>query len=165
MVECAYLETRAEGQHRTAGFSLVRKETHMRIRRRPLWLAGAAAVLALVTQVSAWALATPDPANPVTGDSTYFDGLGAPYGGCGLPQDALDIQDFVALNVYNTPGDYTFYPRPRPASQPYKIGMWNHGLNCGRDGQGTVRGYCPRVNAGAPSHAVWRNGSSGGVAS
>ena len=58
---------------------------------------------------SAGAFTVPDPTNPVVGNSTYFDGLGSPYGGCGLPQANLDSQDFVALNVYNTPGDYTFY--------------------------------------------------------
>src|SRR3954470_17070637 len=141
MVECAYLETRAEGQHRTTGFSLVRKETHMRIRRRPLWLAGAAAVLALVTQVSAWALATPDPANPVTGNSTYFDGLGAPYGGCGMPQAELETPDFVALNVFNTPGDGTFFTRPLPPALADKMGIWNNGHNCGRWVQVKIADY------------------------
>src|SRR5216117_868648 len=52
-------------------------------------------------------------AAPVTGNATWFDSLGQPYGGCGLPQSQLDSQDFVALNVYDTPGDYNFYPRPR----------------------------------------------------
>jgi len=131
----------------------------MRIRRRPLWLAGVAAVLALVTQVSAWAFTTPDPSNPVTGNSTYFDGLGSPYGGCGLPQDAIDIQDFVALNVYNTPGDYTFYPRPITAANASKIGMWNNGLNCGRYVQVTVGDYCTGVNDGAQNQPFCRNGS------
>ena len=41
----------------------------------------------------------------VTGNATWFDALGQPYGGCGLPQSALDSQNFVALNVFNTPGD------------------------------------------------------------
>src|SRR5262249_35777054 len=70
-------------------------------------------------------------AAPVTGNATWFDALGQPYGGCGLPQAALDSQDFVALNVYNTPGNYNFFPRPLPAGDP-KIGLWNNGHNCGR---------------------------------
>jgi hypothetical protein len=52
-------------------------------------------------------------------------------GGCGLPQSALDSQDFVALDVFNTPHDYGSLPRPLPAGDP-RIGMWNNGLNCGR---------------------------------
>jgi len=48
---------------------------------------------------------TPPPPT-LTGNATHFDALGSPYGGCGLPQSALDSQNFVALNVQNTPGDY-----------------------------------------------------------
>jgi hypothetical protein len=48
----------------------------------------------------------------VTGNATWFSGLGSPYGGCGLPQANLDSQDFLALNVQNSPGDYTNLPRP-----------------------------------------------------
>ncbi|GAA3437581.1 hypothetical protein [Kutzneria kofuensis] len=46
----------------------------------------------------------PASAASVTGNATYFAGLGSPYGGCGLPQSALDSQNFVALNVFDTPG-------------------------------------------------------------
>lgn len=38
--------------------------------------------------------------------ATHFDGLGAPYGGCGVPQGDLHYPYFVALNVQNTPNDY-----------------------------------------------------------
>ena len=31
------------------------------------------------------------------------DNLGSPYGGCGLPQDQLETQNWIALNVFNTP--------------------------------------------------------------
>jgi hypothetical protein len=37
----------------------------------------------------------------VTGNATWFSGLGSPYGGCGLPQANLDSQNFLALNVQN----------------------------------------------------------------
>jgi hypothetical protein len=126
------------------------------------WLGalGAAFVVGLLLlQLPAGALALPDPATPVTGNSTYFDGLGSPYGGCGMPQADLDSQDFVALNVFNTPGDYTFYPRPLPAAQASKIGMWNNGLNCGRWVQVTISDFCTGTNDGAPSQAFCRNGS------
>src|SRR5262245_41102504 len=96
--------------------------------RRPIarvWLAGLFAVLCalvpLLLQLPAGALTPLSPSAPVTGNSTYFDGLGQPYGGCGLPQANLDSQDFVALNVFNTPRDYTSYPRPLPASLADKI--------------------------------------------
>ena len=89
--------------------------------RSKLALAAAAclsvALVVVYLAPSAGAFTVPDPTNPVVGNSTYFDGLGSPYGGCGLPQANLDSQAFVALNVYNTPGDYTFYPRPIPAAQ------------------------------------------------
>jgi hypothetical protein len=98
-------------------------------------------------------------AAPVTGNATHFDALGAPYGGCGLPQAILDSQDFVALNVYNTPGDYSFYPRPLPPSQANKIGLWDNGRNCGRFVQVTIGDYCTGVNDGAPGQAFCRNGS------
>ncbi len=99
------------------------------------------------------------PTSPVTGNATYFDGLGQPYGGCGLPQAALDSQDFVALNVFDTPGDYGAYPRPVPASLASKIGMWNNGLNCGRWVQVTIGDYCTGTNDGAQNQAFCRNGS------
>jgi hypothetical protein len=100
----------------------------------------------------------PEPTTtPVTGNSTYFDGLGSPYGGCGLPQSELESQDFVALNVYNTPGDYNFYPRP--VTDANKIGIWNNGRNCGRWVQVRISDFCTGVNDGAPGEAFCRNGS------
>jgi hypothetical protein len=74
--------------------------------RLRVWLAGAAALAATaaVLPLVAAHATVPEPVNPVTGNTTYFDGLGSPYDGCGLPQSELDSQDFVALNVYDTPG-------------------------------------------------------------
>src|SRR4051812_41199060 len=77
-------------------------------------------------------------AAPVTGNATYFAGLGSPYGGCGLPQSALDSQNFVALNVFATPGDYGWHQRPIPASMSNIIGSFDNGLNCGRYVQVTI---------------------------
>jgi hypothetical protein len=96
---------------------------------------------------------------PVTGNATWFTALGAPYGGCGLPQANLDSQNFVALNVFNTPGDYNNYPRPIPASMADKIGLWNNGLNCGRYVQVTIGDNCTGINDGAPNQPFCRNGS------
>ena len=71
----------------------------------------------------AHALDTTGTPAPVTGNATYFSGLGSPYGGCGLPQADLDTQNFLALNVYNTPDYYGGEPRPIPASDmPESIG-------------------------------------------
>jgi hypothetical protein len=119
---------------------------------------GACALL-LVSQLPAGALAVSDPPAPVIANSTYFDGLGSPYGGCGLPQANLDSQDFVALNVYHTPGDYNFYPRPLTGANVSKIGMWNNGRNCGRWVRVKVSDFCTGVNDGAPGQAFCRNGS------
>ena len=105
------------------------------------------------------AFALPDPATPVTGNGTYFTGLGQPYGGCGLPQANLDSQDFVALNVFNTPGDYAYSTRPIPASDAGKIGMWNNGLNCGRWVQVSIGDFCTGTNDGAPNEPFCRNGA------
>jgi hypothetical protein len=104
------------------------------------------------------------PTTPVTGNATYFDGLGQPYGGCGMPQANLDSQDFVALNVFDTPGDYGAYPRPVPAAQADKMGVWNNGLNCGRWVQVKVGDYCTGTNDGAQNQPFCRNGSWAGDA-
>lgn len=97
-------------------------------------------------------------AAPVTGNATWFDALGSPYGGCGMPQSVLDSQDFVALNVYNTPRDYNWYPRPLPAGDP-KTGQWDNGRNCGRWMRVTISDYCTGTNDGAPNQPFCRNGS------
>ena len=132
----------------------------VRIRRVVTVTAVACAGLALVMfQLPAGAQAIADPTTPVTGNATYFDALGAPYGGCGLPQAQLDSQNFVALNVYNTPGDYNFYPRPLTGADVGKIGLWNNGLNCGRWVQVSIGDYCSGVNDGAQNQAFCRNGS------
>jgi hypothetical protein len=95
----------------------------------------------------------------VTGNATWFTGLGSPYGGCGLPQSALDSQNFLALNVQDSPGDYTNLPRPIPAADASEIGMFDNGLNCGRWVQVTIGNYCTGVNDGAPNEPFCRNGS------
>ena len=132
----------------------------VRVRRAVTVTAVACAGLALVLfQLPAGAQAIADPTSPVTGNATYFDALGSPYGGCGLPQAQLDSQNFVALNVYNTPGDYNYYPRPLTGADVGKIGLWNNGLNCGRWVQVSIGDYCTGVNDGAQNQAFCRNGS------
>ena len=121
-------------------------------------------VLASVAAMLAWQLpagaldvsATPA---PVTGWATWFTGLGSPYGGCGLPQADLDSQNFLALNVQNSPGVYTDLPRPIPAADAAEIGMFDNGLNCGRWVQVTIGDNCDGTNTGAPGQAFCTPGS------
>ena len=132
-------------------------------RARRAWLATAAtlaaAVCLLLAQVPASALDAGGTPSPVTGNATWFTGLGSPYGGCGLPQANLDTQNFLALNVQNSPGNYTSLPRPIPAADASEIGMFDNGLNCGRWVQVTIGNYCTGINDGAPNEPFCRNGS------
>jgi hypothetical protein len=125
------------------------------VRRFRLAIRSALVACALVLAVF---VPTTASAATVTGNATWFDALGQPYGGCGLPQSALDSQNFVALNVFNTPGNYSFSQRPLPAGDP-RIGMWNNGHNCGRWVQVTIGDFCTGTNDGAPNQPFCRNGS------
>ena len=135
-------------------------------RRRRIWRApvlaltflGCAAML-LAAQLPASAIDVSGTPSPVTGNATWFTGLGSPYGGCGLPQADLDSQNFLALNVQNSPGVYSNLPRPIPAADASEIGMFDNGLNCGRWVQVTIGNYCTGVNDGAPAEPFCRNGS------
>lgn len=121
---------------------------------RVLAIGSCAVLCAVLLPVLALATADPD-----TGNATHFAGLGSPYGGCGLPQAELETQNFVALNVYDTPGDYGYYPRPLPPEHADKIGLWDNGRNCGRWVQVTMGDRCTGANDGAPGQAFCRNGS------
>ena len=118
------------------------------------------AIVTLVAgQTAAWSLDTGGTPSAVTGNSTWFSGFGGPYGGCGMTQDALETQDFGALNVYNTPGDYSFYNRPLTGADLAKMGMWNNGHNCGRWVQVSISDYCTGTNDGAAGLPFCRNGA------
>lgn len=113
----------------------------------------------VAAQLPASALTVKQTPTAVSGNATWFYALGAPYGGCGLPQEQLDSQNFVALNVYDLPGDYsTFYNRPMDASLADKMGMWDNGHNCGRWVQVTIGDYCTGDNDGAMNKPFCRNG-------
>ncbi|MBR7826698.1 cellulose binding domain-containing protein [Actinospica sp. MGRD01-02] len=120
---------------------------------------GLAAMAVIAGSAPADALDVTGSGSPVTGNATYFSGLGSPYGGCGLPQADLDTQDFLALNVYNTPGNYGSEPRPIPAADASMTGMFDNGLNCGRYVQVTIGDYCTGTNDGAQNESFCRNGS------
>ncbi|MCU0431770.1 MAG: expansin-like protein [Cytophagaceae bacterium] len=96
-----------------------------------------------------------------TGVATYFDGLGTPYGACGVPERILEHPYFVALNVFNTPGNATEFTRPvNPPTSPI-IGEYNNGLNCGRWVKVTIGPNCiGGANDGALGQAFCRNGGT-----
>lgn len=95
-----------------------------------------------------------------TGNATYFYNLGGPYGGCGLNQADIDSQNFVAVNVQNTPQDYTtFYRRPFSAADQKYLGFFNNGLNCGRWVHVVIGDYCNGTNDGAMNKAFCRDGT------
>jgi len=84
----------------------------MRKGRKATVLVVATGAAVLLGQLPAYAITPGGTPSPVTGNATWFTGLGSPYGGCGLPQSALDSQNFLALNVQNSPGNYSNVPRP-----------------------------------------------------
>ena len=94
------------------------------------------------------------------GVATYFDGLGTPYGGCGVPQEKLETQDFVALNVFNTPGNGTQYTRPVPDDNIDVMGEFQNGYNCGRWMKVTIMENCKGTNDGALGQQFCRGASS-----
>ncbi len=99
----------------------------------------------------------PAPAAEAPTVGTWFDGLGSPYGGCGVPQDLLETQDFVALNVYNTPGEYAKSPaRPLQGPDLAVLGAFENGLNCGRWIHVTIGPICTGTNDGAPGQPFCR---------
>jgi len=94
-----------------------------------------------------------------TGNSTWFSGLGGPYGGCGVPQANLDSQNFVALNVQNDPGNYSLeLSRPISSQFAADIGLFDNGLNCGRWVHITMGANCQGTNDGAQSEPFCRGG-------
>jgi hypothetical protein len=131
---------------------------------RMWWRRSGIFIVALVAAVLAWqlpagALDVSGTPAPVTGWATWFSGLGSPYGGCGLPQADLDSQNFLALNVQNSPGVYTNLPRPIPAADASEIGMFDNGLNCGRWVQVTIGDNCDGTNTGAAGQPFCTPGS------
>ena len=93
-----------------------------------------------------------------TGHATYFDSLGFPAGGCGVPEKILESPNFLALNVQNTPADYQSY-LVRPIAERAKLGAWDNGLNCGRWIRVTLAKNCVGgVNSGLPNTQFCQGG-------
>lgn len=120
----------------------------------------AVAWVAVLGAVSpAGALELTDISTPVTGNASWFYSLGAPYGGCGLPQAHLDTPHFVALNVYNLPEDYsTFHHRPMAPEYADVMGLWDNGHNCGRWVEVTIGDFCKGTNDGGTNQPFCRDG-------
>lgn len=92
------------------------------------------------------------------GHATYFDSMGFPAGGCGVPEKLLESPHFVALNVQNTPTDYTSY-LARPINEKEKVGIWDNGRNCGRWIRVKVSKNCvDGFNSGEPGIPFCRDG-------
>ncbi len=89
------------------------------------------------------------------GSATYFGGLGSPAGGCGLPQEIVESNQFLALNVQNA-----------NSSIP---GEFDHGRNCGRWVEVTLSKFCKnadgsdRWNTDFCSGGYWGEGALSGV--
>jgi hypothetical protein len=106
---------------------------------------------------------TPTATTPGTsylGNATWFSAIGSPYGGCGITETALDSLNYIALNVQNSPGDYTsFYPRPLDSTHTSVIGLWNNGHNCGRWVKVTIGDNCTGGNDGAQNQPFCHGGT------
>lgn len=96
-----------------------------------------------------------------TGVSTHFDGLGSPYGGCGVPEATLETVHFVALNVFNTPGIYDQWPRPLSGDDLQYMGEFQNGRNCGRWVRVTMGPNCSGLNDGSRNEPFCRKDGAG----
>jgi hypothetical protein len=91
------------------------------------------------------------------GMATHFDGLGSPYGGCGVPQNLLETQNFLALNAFNSPGNYSSFSRPDTGGpDTVYLGEFANGTNCGRWAAVTIGPYCTGTNDGAQNQTFCR---------
>lgn len=67
----------------------------------------------------------------VSGPATYYSQTGSDGSGCGVPVSLIESQDYVALNIQNTPHNYGQL-LPLPITNPAQVGAYKNGLNCGR---------------------------------
>ncbi len=93
------------------------------------------------------------------GLGTYFDGLGAPYGGCGISQENLETPYFVALNTFHSRRIYDDMPRPITGDNLKYLGAFDNGKNCGRWIKVSVSKYCDAINDGAKNRGFCRGGN------
>jgi len=110
------------------------------------------------------------------GMSTHFDGVGYPYGACGVPDStawaeaAVDTPSgqgnpflYVALNVFDTPGNYgspaNFGNRPLVGADTVYLGMYDNGRNCGWWIKVQLGDFCNGTNDGAENEPFCRGGT------
>ncbi|MEN9353210.1 MAG: hypothetical protein RL318_535 [Fibrobacterota bacterium] len=110
------------------------------------------------------------------GMATHFNGVGYPYGACGVPDEiawneaGLDTATgqgnpfhYVALNVFDTPGNYaspgSMGKRPLTGTDTLKMGTYRNGLNCGRWMRITFGQECDGQNDGAQNQPFCRGGT------
>ncbi|MER6463356.1 cellulose binding domain-containing protein [Streptomyces sp. NPDC001228] len=94
-----------------------------------------------------------------SGVATYFDATGQDGLGCGVPPAQIESTNFVALNVWNSPGNFaTNLPRPVPASLGAVRGVWDNGLNCGRWVRIKLSDYCTVSNGGEAGAGICKGG-------
>ncbi|MFF4935315.1 cellulose binding domain-containing protein [Streptomyces griseofuscus] len=95
-----------------------------------------------------------------SGVATYFDADGQDGLGCGVPPAQIESKNFVALNVWNTPGEFaTNLPRPVPTTSSSVRGVWDNGLNCGRWVRIKLSDYCTVSNGGAAGDGICKGGA------
>ena len=93
------------------------------------------------------------------GVATHFDSLGIPYGGCGVPENILETTNYVALNVQDTPNDYSTFLQ-RPIADSSKVGAWDNGRNCGRWVHVTMGDFCQgSMNSGQKGSGLCQGGN------
>ena len=90
------------------------------------------------------------------GVGTYYGDFTGIYGACGVPQSLLETSNYIALNVFDSPKNYTMYPRPVSGGNLQYLGEFNNGLNCGRWIQVTIGPNCIGTNDGAQNQAFCR---------
>jgi hypothetical protein len=107
------------------------------------------------------------------GVATHFQTIGYPYGACGLPETVLEYDtqllnnsrfkatNYVALNVFDSPGDYRspgdFGPRPLEGGDQEYMGLYANGKNCGRWIEITLGDECDGNNGGEAGSSVCEN--------
>lgn len=109
------------------------------------------------------------------GVATHFEGVGVPFGACGVPDSVAwreradttrgeaDPFLYVALNVFDAPGDYrapgAFGPRPLTGASLAQLGTYANGANCGRWIRVEWDDECDGINDGATGQPFCRGGS------
>jgi len=106
------------------------------------------------------------------GMATHFLGVGYPYGACGVSDEVAAMEgaidtltgqanpfDYVALNVYDTPGDYASATHPLKGADTVKMGTYRNGLNCGRWIKLSLGDTCDGANDGAAGKPFCRGGT------